>query len=527
MGKWLIHNELERAARWHHDKTAFVFEDTAYTYAEFDNRVNQVSHALFDLGVRNGDGILVHALNHVDLFTLFFACSKLGAVYSTISRFHSTENAVYICEEVSDPVCVFYSNDEIVLEGHLPTMRETINHSNFVSLDDPVQSDDYQLDTLIADYPTTKPEWSDDHSPNSIQHTNLTSGTTGRPKAALRDHVSTLHFSGSRQEHAFPYEEADQWLTIQDMMTGRAAYIRDGIPTLASGGTIHLLRSFDAKTFCEKVDKWNINGTALGGTRSKLVIDHLEDTSNEIHIEYIEGGIRSEREARSLYEICDVLYSRFAQTEVGAPLRKRIEPPFDGKPPIGRPDKGVDIRLVPLDEDRVAASTGPPQPGDVGELVCKGEGTMNRYLEDEHQEQYVQDGWIFTGDMVRVNDDTELVFLDRVDNRLRSGGINVFPGVIEGVLEGHSDVEDAVIIGIDDETWGDKIATVIVPTNDAVDTAQLENVLDEYCLSHEALTREVRPRAYVFVSDFEEIPTAAGGKVDRAAVEEKYFTDEN
>lgn len=518
MGNHLIHHELLRQAHWRSDKTAIVFEGAEYSFEELDARVNRTAKALRDAGIEAGDRIVAHGHNHGDLHTLFFACSKLGAVYSTISTFQSRSNVEYICDTL-DPGAVFYTADEDILTGTLPDVRTAAPDARYVSLDSTGAGEDATLDALVSGYDATAPAWSDDHDPTDAHNIFWTSGTTGQPKAVVRDHKSAIHFN-DHLYGVFPFDSENVRLTTNDMMFA-APYLQYGLPTVASGTTNVVLRTFDPESVYEAYREYGVNVMMLVFTQGTVLLEYLEENDLELTLRAVHGVIPSANRARELSSLTDELYQIFATTESGLVLVKQLEKPFNDPPLLGRPGRSADARLLPAGE--IEIPTEPAQPGDSGELLLRGDTLMARYLSEENQRKYVTDGWFHTGDGMRVTESGELVFEGRIDDRIRSGGINIYPAEVEAVLVAHPDVADVIVVGVEDETWGQRVCALVVPRNGVTDIDALEADLDERCQESEGLTSEMRPKSYAFVDSQEEIPTGAVNKVDRGAVIKQFF----
>jgi acyl-CoA synthetase (AMP-forming)/AMP-acid ligase II len=513
MGKRLIHNELEKQAYWRPRKTAFAFEGTEYTYTDFNVRVNRVANALSQAGVAPGDRILAHGFDHVDWHTLFYACSKTGATYCPVSKFQSLSNLAYITETL-DPRLVFHTTDEDVLD-RLPTILNSAPEATHVSLD---PSDDLTLDEFIAGASTEPPADKDDRSPDTVHNVFWTSGTTGKPKAVTRDHRSSLHFSDNLTND-LPFRAWNRRVTTNSMML-IDAYFHYGIPTVMAGGTNVILREFSPAALYEAVREYDINSLHLGFTLARLVLDHMDDRDERLGLRYLSAVIPSANIAENLWPHTEELHHLYGSTEIGLPLVKQIEPPFHDRPSLGKPGIGAEIRVVPQGSDEVPHS--PPDPGDVGELACRGETTMTRYLDDATHRERVVDGWIRPGDVVRVNENRDLVFLGRTDDRIRSGGVNVYPGDIESVLEDFSTVENAIVVGVEDDTWGQRVCALII-TERSDNRDDLAAELDDHCRATERIADEMRPRDYAFVASNDAVPTGALGKPDRGEIATRFF----
>ncbi|USZ73607.1 class I adenylate-forming enzyme family protein [Natronosalvus halobius] len=518
MGNHLVHHELERQAYWRGDETGLVFEGDEYTFREFNARVNQTVKALRDIEVDVGDRIVVHGHNHGDLHTLFFACSKLGAVYSTISTFQSRSNVEHICETL-DPAAVFYTADEDILSDTFPDVRAAAPDAEFVSLDDSATIDDPTLDELVAAYDGSRPAGSNDHDAEDLHNIFWTSGTTGRPKGVLRDHKATLHFNDNLHD-VFPFGPENVRLTTNDMMFA-APYLQYGLPTVASGTTNVVLRTFDPDRVYELYKKYNVTVMMLVFTQGTVLLDYLEERDREISLRAVHGVVPTAKRARELAKLTDELYQIFATTESGLVLVNRLTEPYNDPPVLGRPGRSTDARLLPPGETEIPNT--PPKPGDIGELITRGDALMTRYLSDEKQHEYVTDGWFHTGDGMRVTESGDLVFEGRIDDRIRSGGINIYPAEVEAVLLKHPNVVEAVVVGVDDDTWGQRVCALVVTQQAVEETDRLEAELDDRCQDSEDLTSEMRPKSYAFTDSTADVPTGAVNKIDRKAVSRRFF----
>jgi fatty-acyl-CoA synthase len=517
MGEWLVHDEIDRQARWRTDTPAFVFEDRTLTFGTFAGRVNATARALRTGGVDPGARVVAHARNHVDLFTLFFACSKLGAVYSPVSTFQSTANVQDVCSRL-DPAVVAYTHDEAVVGdgGDLSTLRETAPDARFLSLDDRTVGDDGSLADLVAGRDRTDPPWADDHDPTTDHNIFWTSGTTGRPKGAVRDHTATLGFAEGFAAR-LPMREMERRLIVGSMMY-LGPYLRDGLTGPAAGATLHLLRDVDVERLVAAVDEWEIDALQVEFTLASELVDHLAATDDPFHVAHCYAVLESTGLAARLADYCDHLYHLYGQTEAGHPLVTELDPPFEGRgaPSLGRPTARSDARVVPPDRERGDLPDTPPRPGDRGELVVRSRGAMTRYLDPEREG--ATDGWVYTGDVVGVDEDG-LVFVGRTDDRIRSGGVNIYPAEVEAVLDAHPDVASSVVVGVPDDRWGERVCALVV-TDDDIDP----DALEAHCRASDRLADELRPRAYAFVASADEVPTAALDKVDRAAVVARHFS---
>ena len=517
MGQRLIHNELEKQAYWRPNHLAMAFEEYEYTYCEFNKRVNRVAHALADRGIGEKDRLVAHGKDHVDWHTIFYACSKLGATFCPVSKFQSLENLRYIIDTLN-PSFVFYTNDPDIVKDRLSAIRDTAPEATYTTIDQSGIGGDTTLESLIEGYSSENPEWKDEHAPDTTHNVFWTSGTTGRPKAVKRNHRSSLHFSDNLIND-LPFREWNRRITTNSMML-IDAYFHYGIPTVMTGGTNIMIREFSPEHLYEKYQEYEVNSLHLGFTIARLVLEYLEKIEADLDLRYLSAVIPTSNFANELWEHTDKLYHLYGTTEIGLPLVKRITPPFDERPSLGKPGVGAEVRLVQNETDRIPDT--PPDIWDEGELACRGETTMTSYLSQDHQQENMEDGWILPGDAIRINQNRDIVFLGRTDDQIRSGGINVYPGDIENVLEDHPSVSNAIVVGVEDDTWGERICSLIITESDQ-DNSELSEALDKHCRESGKITNELRPREYAFVQTNDQIPSGSLGKPDRPAIVNQFF----
>ena len=198
----------------------------------------------------------------------------------------------------------------------------------------------------------------------------------------------------------------------------------------------------------------------------------------------------------------------FGMTEVGPNLTSlHHEDAIRKKGSIGRPNFYVAIRIVGPDGKDVL-------PGEAGELLLKGPMVTPGYWQNpEATAAAIRDGWFYSGDMVRMDEEGYIYVVDRIKNMFISGGENVYPAEVERVLNTHPSVSISVVIGVPDEKWGEAGKAFIVPVEGANPDAM---DIETYCRTK--LARYKVPRYFVFL---EALPVGATGKINRLALREE------
>jgi acyl-CoA synthetase (AMP-forming)/AMP-acid ligase II len=178
---------------------------------------------------------------------------------------------------------------------------------------------------------------------------------------------------------------------------------------------------------------------------------------------------------------------------------------------IGKPSLIWDVRIVRDDGMDVSV-------GEVGELIVKGSGIMKGYYKNpEATAQAVKNGWLYTGDLGKIDEDGFIYIVDRKKDLIICGGENVYPVEIEGVLLKHSKVHDVAVIGTPDERLGEAIAAVIQPKPGEAPTKE---EIAAYC--EENLPRYKRPRQIIFAV----VPRGSTGKIEKPKLRAAYANGE-
>ncbi|MCB1683834.1 MAG: AMP-binding protein, partial [Pseudomonadales bacterium] len=153
-------------------------------------------------------------------------------------------------------------------------------------------------------------------------------------------------------------------------------------------------------------------------------------------------------------------------------------------------------------------------PGEAGELLVRGRHIMREYWHrPEATAETIRDGWLYTGDIAVMDDEGFVSIQDRIKDMIISGGENVYPAEIEGVLMGHPDIVEAAVIGQSSERWGESPLAIVVRRTETLSEADVLN----FCKGK--LAGYKRPRAVVFVS---QIPRNPSGKILKRVLREQF-----
>lgn len=504
---------LRRHRRLRPNEPAVLFEETQLTWAQLDERVNRAANALLALGVKKGDRVAVLSFNCNQFVELYFASGKIGSVTTPLNFRLGPAELEYIIND-SEAVALMVG-EELVgniapIKTLLPTVRQFIciggRHEGYLCYED-----------WIAGAPADPPPAT--ASEEDLIWQMYTSGTTGRPKGAMITHRA-LMTNVLQCIVDFPISGGDRLLIVAPVF--HAAATINAMCGLAMGGTIVIKRFFNPIEVLGAFQNEGITHALLVPAMIQflLAVPGIEEMEFG-RLEYVLYGA-SPIPVEILKKAMRVFKCKFAQgfgqTESVAVLTmlKPEDHVLEGPPEVmrrlqscGRELFGCEVRVVKQGGEEA-------QPGEVGEIVARGENVMKGYWKmPEATAEALRDGWLHTGDLGTMDERGYVYLVDRLKDMIVSGGENVYPREIEEVLFAHPAVADAAVIGVPSERWGEEVKALAVlkPGQKATETE-----LIEFC--RERLAAYKCPRSVDFR---DELPKNPSGKTLKRELREPYW----
>ena len=486
---------LARNALYTPDAPALVWAPTGktYTYAELHRTGEQLAVGLaerFDLS--KGDRIAVLAENTMEHVLLFCAAQKAGYVLVPLNFRLATPELQYLVSD-SEPHVLFASAD------YRDTAKDLGTEAPVVSLG--------EVDPVIGS--ASGKMGGDDPDLDDPLMILYTSGTTGRPKGTIIPH-EMLFWNSVNTELRLN-------LTAEDRSFNAAPFYHTGgwnvllTPFLHHGATTYLFPAFDPGAVlrtCEAEDLTILWGVP---TMLKMMADHeaFEDvTLDTVRYAVVGGEAMPEPLIRTWQDKGVPIRQGFGMTEVGVncfSLPERDALRKIGS--IGFPNFYVDAAVVDDDGEEVPPNT-------TGELLMRGPVVTPGYWRDPEatDEATDADGWFHTGDLVTVDEEGYYYVVGRKHDMFISGGENVYPAEIESALYEHPAVDEAAVIGVPDDEWGEVGAAFVVPGGDLD-----PETVTKHCRQH--LAKYQVPK---HVRILDELPLGDSGKVDKVALREQF-----
>ncbi len=474
------------------DRAALVDERGLLTFEQVDRRTNALARGLGGAGVSEGAGVAIMARNHRGFVEATAAVSKLGANALYLNTaFAGPQIADVIARE--DPVAVIYDEEFTDLVADGAGGREQL--LSWVEGDGPEVPGLPQLQDLIDGFDDASLQPPAEPGRTVI----LTSGTTGTPKGAARrqpDSIEPIAALFSK----IPLRARETTMIAAPLFHSWGfAHFTVALP-LAS--TIVLRRRFDPEETLRAVAQHAATALVLVPVMLQRILDLGEETiarydTSSLRIVALSGSaLPGELATHAMDVFGDVLYNLYGSTEVAwatiaTPEDLRATPGTAGKPPLGTVVKLLDERGHEVPR------------GQTGRIFVGNEMVFDGYTGGGGKE--IVDGLMSTGDVGRLDSEGRLFVEGRDDEMIVSGGENVFPREVEDLLADHDAIEEAAVIGVPDEEFGQRLLAFVVPRPGAeLDQADVQ----AYVRAN--LARFKVPREVIFL---DRLPRNATGKV--------------
>ncbi len=423
-----------------------------YSYQMLEDRANRLAHFLIRQGLRKGDRLGFCSYNCVEFIDAFFASCKTGVIITSYNCHLKEEKLLDLIENESPKILLYDLDFENLIEAVGKRFPDII----CVSLGDQAKSPGgYSYDQIQAEKANSLVECKD-LTLDDIQMLIHTGGTTGTPKAAkisyrsvicnVLSQILTVGLNQSDVAYVFlPFFHTAAWTIFT-------------LPLLLIGGKVIITRNFDPQRSLKIIEEERPTLTIAVETALKRLAetDGFADTDFSSYRMMVSGAAPIAKETMKHYWEKGVkLVSGYGMTELGTcnllpPVNDmKLEQLIEKWDSVGKPILYNSVRIVDDQGQDVAV-------GETGELIWQGELTFSGYWNNEGQtREMVRDGWIYSGDIGRMDEDGYYYIVGRKKNIYISGGENIFPIEIEEILCDHPDIEEACVIGVADAHWGE------------------------------------------------------------------------
>lgn len=481
------------------ERVAMVCGGVRRTYRQLDQRVGCLAGALLNKGLKPGDRVALLSFNSDYLVEAYLALVRVGLVATPVN-FRLVGPEIAFILNNSGAKAIIYGPE---FEEVLAQIRQDIPEvQHFIS---PLTNKselavDYKKFLQNGSWTAPAGEVKED-DPCQIMYT---SGTTGRPKGAVITHrnviwnlFNTIH---GRED------KGGQVSIIVGPLYHTAALNNHLTIQIALGGTSLVVRKFEPEPMLKLIQEERATTISGSPAMYNLLLQHPAagdyDTSS---ITKCTAGadklpMETKRQLLEFFPKINGIYDVYGCTEASPCITILNE--RDSM----RKDGSVGLALPFLDARVLDELDKPVEPGQVGELVCRGSNVMQGYHNDvEATRAAIREGWLHTGDMAVLDDEGFFYIVDRKKDMIVSGGENIYPREIEEVLYTHPDIAEAAVVAMPDDTWGESGRAFVALKQGRSLTAQ---EVIEYCKQH--LASYKKPKRVDFL---DELPRNASGKV--------------
>ena len=479
------------------------------TWNVFEEKANRFANALKMRGIGKGDKVAILLMNSIEWLPIYFGVLKTGAVAVPLNFRYASDEILYCVELAEVDVLVF--GPEFI--GRVESVADAISVNRlliFVGSGCPNFADDYYEMTVECSSLFRRPALTEDDDAAIY----FSSGTTGFPKAILHSHRALMHACVTEQNHHRQTHE-DVFLCIPPLYHTGAKMHWFG--SLLTGSKAVILKGTSPETILSAVSSekctivWLLVPWAqdILGALDRGEVKLSDSTLSQWRLMHIGAQpVPQSLIHRWLgyfpHHQYDTNYGLSESTGPGA-VHLGVEN-VRKVGAIGKAGYGWSTRIVTPEGADVL-------PGDVGELCLKGPGVMKCYYNDpEATARTIRDGWLFTGDMARADEEGFIFLVDRKKDVIITGGENLYPVQIEDFLSAHPKIKDVAVIGLPDARLGEIAAAVI-----EVEPGQTctEEEINDFC---RALPRYKRPRRVIFA----DVPRNPTGKIEKPKLRKRY-----
>ena len=500
---------LRQAARRYGGEIGFVRGEDTWTWAELDQRVDAMAAALAARGVKKGDRILVQSKNGNQMFESMFACFRLGAVWVPTNYRQTPGEVAYLAQSSGASAMICHCD----FPEYVAAAREAAPAILFVvSIGTAEFGEDY--DALVAQHSGQSAPMA------SVEHDDpcwffYTSGTTGRPKAAVLTHGQMAFVITNHLCDLMPgTTHRDASLVLAPLSHGAGIH---QLVQVARGVKTVLLKSdrFDADEAWGLIAHWRITNMFTVPTIVKMLTEHpsvdAHDHTSLRYMIYAGAPMYREDQKHALRKLGKVLVQYFGLGEVTGnitvlppALHETEDAPGVKVGTCGYERTGMQVSIQD-DQGRELKA------GETGEICVCGPAVFAGYYDNpEANAKAFRDGWFRTGDLGHLDEEGFLYITGRASDMYISGGSNVYPRETEEKILTHPAIAEVAILGVPDRTWGEVgVAVCVLRPNATLNEPELLAWLEG------KVARYKLPKRVFF---WDALPKSAYGKITKKDV---------
>ena len=496
------------------EKVAFQMCESGeqVTYAQLNDRANQVAHLISDLGILPGDHVAVLMNNCRELMELCFGLDRSGVYYTLISTRLTTDEMAYIVQDCGARLFVYSSALELADKDLFSKLPNTLNCMRVGPSVEQWKHKDWTAE--CSKMPTSANE-------QALQGGDMlySSGTTGRPKGVLWPLPKTAAGQHTMLVKLlaplFGYDADCHYLSTAPLY--HAAPLRHSMTVIKLGGTVTVMERFDALLALQTIERCRITHSQWVPTMFVRLLKLDKHVREKFDLSSMKMAVHAaapcpvDVKEQMIGWWGPIVHEYYAGTENNGFCSITPNEWLQHKGSVGRASQG---KLHICDEEGM-----PLEVGQTG-AVYFSEGPQFTYHNDSVSTEQTRNslGWTTLGDIGYLDEEGYLYLVDRKAFMIISGGVNIYPQEIENVLLQHPKVMDAAVVGVPSSDWGEEVKAVVQPVDPLDVGPVLAAELQAFC--REKLADFKCPRSIDFDLELPRLPT---GKLYKKLVKKRYW----
>jgi len=491
---------LGQSAKRYAGKTAVAMGDQRLTYAQLDEASNKVANALVGMGVSKGDRVAILLPNSPEFVTIYFGVVKIGGIAVPLDIRYKMDELTSLFDDFQPKVLV---SESPTLETIVPALSRFSYIEQVIDLSGEYEGQFLSYQEIMSASSARPVEVM--LEPEDIAHIAYSSGPTVHPRGVVLSHQALVREAAISGEG---FQQTDKDIVVLFALPMHHAFglVVVLLTAVSKGSTVIMLPGLSIDSLLEVIERERatifmgvpfvhaliVNGTGAEGIKHDLSSLRLWGTAGAAMPADISQKLRQHfgLDTVDFWGMTESAAHVTCQSLDGA-----------GKPDsVGKALPGWELKIV----DSNGRALPPNQPG---EIIVRGPIMKGYYTNLQATAEAIKDGWLYTGDIGKVDEDGDLFLIGRSKEMIIVKGQNVYPSDIEEVLYTYPKVAEAAVVGIPDETRGETIRAIISLKEGEVAT---EQEIKHFCREHMADYKV--PRQVGFMDS---LPKTAAGKIDK------------
>lgn len=485
-------------AEQYRQKTAIVYGDHRLSYTELDEDSNRIANALLGMGLGKGDRVAMLLSNTLEFVTVYFGIVKIGAIAVPLDTKYKFQELDKLLNHCQPRVLV---GESTFLEPLVPALSRFESIERVIVVDTGYRGQFLSYRELLASSPVTRINV--ELGAADIALISYSGGPTSRPRGAMLSHGSIMD-EAVASAGGFQQTDGDKVMLFALPLFHAFGLVIVLFTSLYRGSTVVILPGLSLHHLMETIERERV--TIFMGV--PYIFALAVNLAEKEGLNYDLSSLRLCVSAGSFLPLSVIerfrhyygfdITQAWGLTETVAHVTCQL---IDGTGKPGAIGKPLSVWEVKIVDD----SGQELPPNQVGEMIVRGPLMAGYYANPEDTAEVMKNGWLYTGDLGKIDEDGEFHILDLKKDMILVKGQNVFPMDIEAELYAHPDVAEAAVVGINDEVRGARIRAVVSMKEGSLTT---EHELQDFCRGR--LANFKVPKQVMFVDS---LPRDADGKI--------------